>query len=102
MQPMHGVKIRQRKNTAVLLVLLVRRRTFRHPAGETILAVLLAGTVGNLIDRAALGYVTDMFRTLFIRFAVFNVADICLTCGAAALCVYVLFFYDKLEKRDAP
>ena len=82
-----------------LLVLLVTRRGLRHPAGRVILAMLLAGAVGNLIDRAAFGYVTDMFRTLFMRFAIFNVADICLTVGCVLLILYVVFLYDKVEKK---
>lgn len=64
------------------------------------LAVVLAGAVGNLIDRAFLRFVTDMFRTLFLDFPVFNVADICVVLGGIALCVYVIFFYDKYEKRE--
>ena len=76
---------------------------FRHPFGRCALAVVLAGAVGNLIDRFAFGFVTDMFRTLFIRFAVFNVADICVVAGGIALCVYAVFFYDRLEpKKEAP
>lgn len=73
-----------------------------HPAGRIIVSVIMAGGVGNLIDRVLFGYVTDMFATLFMDFAVFNVADICITVGVAALAVYVLFFYDKLEKKEAP
>ena len=41
-----------------------------------------------------------MFRTLFLDFPVFNVADICVVLGGIALCVYVIFFYDKYEKRE--
>ena len=55
--------------------------------------------VGNLIDRALLGYVTDMFETLFMRFAVFNVADICVVCGAVLAVIYYLWFYEKYDKR---
>ncbi len=83
----------------LLLVLLVRKKGLRHPLGRCILALLLAGAVGNLIDRAAFGYVTDMFRTLFMNFAIFNVADICLTVGCFALALYVILGYDKLEKK---
>ena len=69
----------------------------------TCLSVVLAGAVGNLIDRAFLGYVTDMFQTLFINFAVFNVADICVVCGGIAFCVYYLLFHGKEDKdHDAP
>lgn len=86
---------------SVALVVVMVRRVFRHPAGQVILAVILAGAVGNLIDRVLFGYVTDMFQTIFINFAVFNVADCCLVCGVIAMMVYVLFFYDKLEKAPA-
>lgn len=82
-------------SAAVLFALV--RGTLKHPAGKAILSVILAGAVGNLIDRAWLGFVTDMFKTLFMDFAVFNVADICVVCGGIAFCVYILFFYDKLE-----
>lgn len=85
--------------SVLLAVLLIRRKGLRHPVGRCILALLLAGAVGNLIDRAAFGYVTDMFRTLFMNFAVFNVADACLSVGCVLLILYVLFFYDRMERR---
>ena len=47
------------------------------------LALILGGAVGNLIDRVRLGEVTD-FILLSWRghdFPVFNVADVCVTCG---------------------
>lgn len=86
---------------AVLVAVALFRKIFTHPAGQICLALVLAGAVGNLIDRAAFGFVTDMFRTLFMNFAVFNVADICVVLGGIALCVYVLFFYEKLEKKES-
>ena len=72
----------------------------RHPFGRTALALLLAGAVGNLIDRALQGYVVDMFHVLFMEFAVFNVADICVVVGGFAAVVYYLFFYEKLEGKS--
>ncbi|MEG2420761.1 MAG: signal peptidase II [Oscillospiraceae bacterium] len=86
----------------VVLVVLICKKVLRHPAGQTILAVVLAGAVGNLIDRALLGRVTDMFATVFMDFAVFNVADICVVLGGISLAVYILFFYDRLEKKEPP
>lgn len=85
--------------SAVILVMLLKK-VFTHPFGAASLSVVLAGAVGNLIDRAFFGYVTDMFNLLFMRFAVFNVADICVVCGGIAFCIYFLFFYDKLEKKE--
>jgi len=83
-----------------LAALLLRRRFFRRPFGRIALAVVLAGAVGNLIDRVCFGFVTDMFQTTFIRFAVFNVADICVVLGGIALCIYLCFFYEKLEGKE--
>jgi signal peptidase II len=49
--------------------------------------LLLGGAIGNLIDRANQGYVTDFIK--FPHFPAFNVADISITFGVIAL-VYVL------------
>ena len=92
---------------SVVLAIALARNVLKSRGGSALLAVILAGAVGNLIDRAAFGFVTDMFQTTFVDFAVFNVADICLTCGCAALCVYILFFYGREDKakegpHDAP
>lgn len=81
-----------------LAVLLVRTRTAPF-LWKLSLSLVLAGAVGNLIDRALLGFVTDMFRTLFIDFAVFNVADICITVGGVLCAVYIVFFAEKTEEK---
>lgn len=80
------------------VAVLLWKGVFRHPLGRVPLALVLAGGLGNLIDRAALGYVTDMFRTLFISFPVFNVADMCITVGGFWLVAYVAFGYDRFER----
>lgn len=54
------------------------------------LGLIIGGGIGNLIDRAIFGYVTDMFD--FRVFPVFNVADIAVTAGCALLILWVLFF----------
>ncbi len=88
---------------SVLLVVLLVKKVFPHPFARFCLALVLAGAVGNLIDRVLLGYVTDMFQTLFMNFAVFNVADICIVCGGIAFCAYYLLFHGKEEKgHDSP
>ena len=82
---------------SVLLAWAVFKPLFRHPLGRGCLTLVLAGAVGNLIDRLFLGFVTDMFQTLFMNFAVFNVADICVVAGGIAFCVYYLFLHGKGE-----
>ena len=71
-----------------------------YPVVQAIV-VLLAGAVGNLIDRAFRGFVVDMFNVLFVRFAVFNVADICVVTGGIAAGLYYLFLQERLEGRRA-
>lgn len=87
---------------SVLLALALWKNLFRHPFGKLALTLLLAGAVGNLIDRAFRGFVVDMFNVLFMRFAVFNVADICVVVGGIAAGVYYLFLMDKLEPKEEP
>lgn len=82
---------------SVVLALALFKKFFHHPFGRLSLSLLLAGAVGNLIDRAFVGYVVDMFNVLFMNFAVFNVADICVVVGGFAAGVYYLFLADKLE-----
>lgn len=59
--------------------------------------LILAGGIGNLIDRASRGAVVDLFDTLFMNFAVFNVADICITVGFALLLLFYLL--QELSER---
>lgn len=60
---------------------------------------ILAGIVGNLIDRIFLGYVRDFISLAFMQFPVFNVADMCLTIGTVCIVVWLLFFYGKKSKN---
>ena len=57
------------------------------------LGLVLGGAVGNLIDRARLGYVTDFIQVWFGSWAFpsFNVADAAISVGAAFLIIDALF-----------
>ena len=54
------------------------------------LSLIMAGALGNFIDRVHQHYVVDMFELLPINFPVFNVADSCLTVGVIALIIIIL------------
>lgn len=56
-----------------------------------ILSIVLSGTIGNFIDRLIFQYVVDMIRLEFINFPIFNVADMLLTIGVAALLIYSIY-----------
>jgi signal peptidase II len=63
------------------------------------LSFVLAGSVGNVLDRIRLGYVVDMIRVEFIDFPIFNVADMSLFIGVALLILYV--FLDERNKKES-
>lgn len=65
----------------------------RYTPMRMIAAAISAGAIGNLIDRIAQGYVVDFFQFTFIRFPIFNVADIYVTVSAVILFILVMFFY---------
>ena len=82
---------------SVILAVALWKGFFRHPLGRLSLTLLLAGAVGNLIDRVRLQYVVDMFHVLFMNFAVFNVADVFVVVGGIAAALYYMFLADRLE-----
>lgn len=56
------------------------------------LGLILGGTAGNLYDRIVFNGVRDFLYFYKTNFAVFNVADSCLVCGAIMLVIHALFF----------
>ncbi len=64
----------------------------------TAITLFIAGGIGNLIDRFRFAYVVDMFEFKPFRFAIFNVADICVTFAFIMLIWYALFIEPKIEK----
>jgi signal peptidase II len=63
---------------------------------EVALGLILGGTVGNLIDRLRLGYVTDFIDFHF--WPAFNVADSAIVVGALMF-VYLLLVTIQAERR---
>ena len=84
---------------AAVAVILIRR-IVRHPVGVMAGFLILSGRLGNIVDRVRLGYVVDMFHLEFWpSYPVFNVADICVVCGALLGAVYYLWFYEKYDRK---
>lgn len=79
--------------TSVALIVLLGYLLLRKPPFLERIAwtLVLGGGVGNLIDRIASGQVVDYINFLFVDFAIFNFADICVTVGVALLFVCVLW-----------
>lgn len=63
-------------------------------------AMIIAGALGNLVDRLLFGYVIDyvLFHTATWSFAVFNLADSFITIGAGSIILDELL---QMKKRDA-
>lgn len=85
-------------NTAVLLLMLALwRRYFRPtPLNQLALLLLLAGGLGNLIDRVLRGYVVDFVHVH--RWPVFNAADVFVAVGGALLIIQMTRKQDRLEE----
>lgn len=83
------------------VIFVVVRGPVHHPLGLTAAALIVSGGLGNILDRARLGYVVDMFNLQFIHYPVFNVADIAIVSGAVLAVIYYLWFYEKYDKRGA-
>lgn len=64
------------------------------------IGVIIAGGIGNLIDRAFYGLVIDFIEPTFMNFAIFNIADCAVTLGAASLVLYLICDSVKKEKKD--
>lgn len=81
---------------AVLYVL--AKKIVRHPLGKFSCALVLAGGVGNLIDRVLVGYVVDMlYFPFWVSYPTFNIADICIVVGAVLGSIYYLWIYEKYD-----
>ncbi len=77
------------------LVFVIREARSGSRPLSVLLTFVIAGGASNLIDRLTLGYVTDMISCG--SFAVFNVADIAVTCGCALTILYLILEMRKEE-----
>lgn len=81
--------------TACIVALLNKKLKYVHPALnspflKTAFILIAAGGIGNMIDRVLRGTVVDFIEPTFVNFAVFNFADILVTCGAAIIIIYLV------------
>lgn len=56
---------------------------------------IVAGAIGNFIDRLRLSYVIDFFYFELIDFPIFNVADIYVTCAVFVFIILFIFYYKE-------
>lgn len=84
--------------TIIVLVFIIYLY-FKIPSGKkynvlkVIVVCIMAGAVGNLIDRVFLGFVVDFIYFELINFPLFNFADCCLTVSSVLLFILAVFYY---------
>ena len=87
---------------ALLMVLLFGRYR-RYPLFIVGLVLIIAGGIGNLIDRIVNGFVVDMIHfhiaAVGFDFPVFNVADCYVVVGSIVTLLFFFFIYDDKADR---
>ena len=79
-----------------MMYVVMREKNLPYPL-IAILGLVAGGGIGNGLERVAHGSVTDFLATTFMNFAIFNVADIFVTCGIIAACIY-WFVWDSKKR----
>lgn len=90
---------------SIFIINWLRKLRRAHVWAAVGLTLVLGGAIGNLIDRLLYGKVIDFIDIYFdipfvmenYHFAVFNVADIAITCGAVLLVFLSLFASEQME-----
>lgn len=88
---------------SVFIVLWIKRLQAHERWTAAGLALILAGAIGNLIDRLLYGHVVDFIQLYYDRFywPTFNIADSAITVGAVILVVHTLFFDSETAGKAA-
>lgn len=78
----------------ILVYILIRMpQNKKYTALNYIIVFLIAGAIGNYIDRLSNNYVVDFIYFSLINFPVFNVADCYVTVSVIVLFLLVMFYY---------
>jgi signal peptidase II len=80
-----------------IVVIMILLRIFFTRIPWIPVSLIMGGAVGNIIDRYIYGFVVDFIKVG--NFYVFNVADACITIGAALLFLYIILD-SKLEETN--
>ena len=90
----------------LLVVYVLVKNVVTNRLARWMAVLVMAGAIGNCIDRIVCGFVVDMFEFDFLifgkQFPVFNMADIYITVGAIIFCVCILLEKPKAVKRNIP
>lgn len=82
-----------------LFIYLIKRKKIVNKMFLLSAVLIIAGGVGNFIDRLVLGYVVDYIKLSFFS-PVCNFADYCITIGTAILLIYIMFFHKDDKNQE--
>ena len=83
------------------IIVLISMDIIHTKFGRWTAVLVMAGALGNCIDRVLYGYVVDMFEFDLFNFAVFNVADIFITVCGILFCLHVILYREPAEEYNA-
>ncbi len=66
-------------------------------AMHILLACIVAGGIGNMVDRIRFDYVVDFISFVLIDYPIFNVADCYIVCATITLFILFLFVYKEKD-----
>lgn len=73
----------------ILIMVVLNSKQRQTAASQVIFGLIMAGAMGNLLDRLRSGYVVDFFDLGW--WPVFNIADMAIVCGAVLLVLKLLW-----------
>lgn len=87
---------------SVFLVYSLQKNSIKKHLENIAFSLVLAGALGNLLDRLMFGYVVDFldFNLGFYRWPTFNIADISIFIGAALLILESVLHVAREENKD--
>lgn len=86
---------------SIILVFVIGFLLFKIPTHKKyiwlhlVCAAIIAGGIGNMLDRFRLGYVIDFISFILINYPIFNVADCYVVVAAIGLCILLLLVYKE-------
>ena len=88
--------------TIVFVYLILSKKYLKSRLQKASLGLILGGTFSNLLDRFIFSGVRDFIYLKFMNFAIFNVADMCVVCGVALLCIsIILSIFRDIKSKNA-
>lgn len=86
----------------ILLMVFLFKKKIKFGFLYCCMVAIIAGGIGNIIDRVCRGFVVDFIEVLFVDFYVFNFADCLITVGAFLIIGYEIYeiIRDSKQKKE--